>query len=162
MGRAASFDSSLPARRPAARHQERNTDRKGTTMQLTVIRCDRCHTEATPDEAEAAKWQTHKSSFLDLNATTSDSLQESSQELCPSCVHAIKAAMSRSEPQRIPEVSLEDVEIQHIFDTLTANNWNKSKTASILKIERSTLDRKLKKHEIQRPGSADPKTTEGA
>ncbi|MFO0924913.1 MAG: sigma 54-interacting transcriptional regulator [Pirellulales bacterium] len=44
--------------------------------------------------------------------------------------------------------SLEDVEREHILAVLEANHGHKSKTASILGIERSTLDRKLKKYGI--------------
>jgi len=47
--------------------------------------------------------------------------------------------------------SLADVERDHIKSTLNATQWNKSKTATILGIERSTLDRKIKKYEINRP-----------
>lgn len=46
------------------------------------------------------------------------------------------------------ELSLEDVEKEHILATLRATGGHKSKSASILGIERSTLDRKLKKYEI--------------
>ena len=44
--------------------------------------------------------------------------------------------------------SLEMVEQRHIEATLQAMTWNKSKAASILGIERSTLDRKIKKYGI--------------
>jgi transcriptional regulator with GAF, ATPase, and Fis domain/pSer/pThr/pTyr-binding forkhead associated (FHA) protein len=42
-------------------------------------------------------------------------------------------------------ISLDDVEKRHILLTLQHTNWNKSKTASILGIERSTLDRKIRR-----------------
>ena len=45
-------------------------------------------------------------------------------------------------------VSLDDVERRHIFNTLNHTGWNKSKTASILGIERSTLDRKIRRYEL--------------
>ncbi len=44
--------------------------------------------------------------------------------------------------------SLADVEKQQIIMTLRATSWNKSKTASILGIERSTLDRKIARYEL--------------
>lgn len=44
--------------------------------------------------------------------------------------------------------SLEEIERKHIDDTLRAMSWNKSKAASVLGIERSTLDRKIKKYGI--------------
>jgi Nif-specific regulatory protein len=46
--------------------------------------------------------------------------------------------------------SLEVVEQRHIEATLLSTGWNKSKSASILGIERSTLDRKIKKYGIQK------------
>lgn len=52
-------------------------------------------------------------------------------------------------PQYVP-ASLEEVEKQHIEATLTATEWNKSKTAQILGIERSTLDRKIKRYDIEK------------
>ncbi|REJ94017.1 MAG: FHA domain-containing protein [Planctomycetota bacterium] len=51
------------------------------------------------------------------------------------------------------ERSLEEVELSHILATLEHTGWNKSRAAEILGIERSTLDRKLKRHNIQRPQS---------
>jgi transcriptional regulator with GAF, ATPase, and Fis domain len=47
-------------------------------------------------------------------------------------------------------ISLEEVERQHILDTLQHTDWNKSQAASILGIERSTLDRKIKLYELKR------------
>ena len=49
----------------------------------------------------------------------------------------------RSEP-----ASLADIERQHILDTLNQTGWNKSRTAMILGIERSTLDRKIRRYEL--------------
>ena len=42
--------------------------------------------------------------------------------------------------------SLADIERAHILRTLAATAWNKSKTATILGIERSTLDRKIRRY----------------
>ena len=44
--------------------------------------------------------------------------------------------------------SLDEVERQHILQTLNSTSWNKSKTAGILGIERSTLDRKIRKYDL--------------
>jgi Nif-specific regulatory protein len=49
----------------------------------------------------------------------------------------------RSEP-----ASLADVEKQHILETLTQTGWNKSRAAIILGIERSTLDRKIRRYDL--------------
>ena len=46
--------------------------------------------------------------------------------------------------------SLEDVECEHIERTLMSTTWNKSKAASILGVERSTLDRKIKKYGLKK------------
>ncbi len=47
-------------------------------------------------------------------------------------------------------LALEEVEKQHILRTLQHTDWNKSQAASILKIERSTLDRKIKAYGLKR------------
>lgn len=58
--------------------------------------------------------------------------------------------MERSEPQiGYQPVSLADVERAHIMRTLAATAWNKSKTATILGIERSTLDRKIRRYGLE-------------
>jgi Nif-specific regulatory protein len=44
--------------------------------------------------------------------------------------------------------SLDDMERLHILNTLKHTNWNKSRTASILGIERSTLDRKIRRYQL--------------
>jgi Nif-specific regulatory protein len=44
--------------------------------------------------------------------------------------------------------SLSDIERQHILATLVATGWNKSQTAALLGIERSTLDRKIRRYEL--------------
>jgi Nif-specific regulatory protein len=45
--------------------------------------------------------------------------------------------------------SLSDVEKKHIVATLEATGWNKSRSAIILGIERSTLDRKIKRYDLK-------------
>ncbi len=47
--------------------------------------------------------------------------------------------------------SLADMEQQHIQATLDSTGWNKSRAASILGIERSTLDRKIQRYELKPP-----------
>ena len=49
------------------------------------------------------------------------------------------------------ELSLDVLEQEHILATLKRTKWNKSQAAQILGIERSTLDRKLKRYRISRP-----------
>jgi len=47
-------------------------------------------------------------------------------------------------------ISLEEMEKRHIERTLAYTDWNKSQAASILQIERSTLDRKIKTYDLKR------------
>jgi DNA-binding NtrC family response regulator len=51
-------------------------------------------------------------------------------------------------PTSFEPVSLADMERRHILATLNATGWNKSQTANILGIERSTLDRKIRRYEL--------------
>lgn len=45
-------------------------------------------------------------------------------------------------------MSLADLESRHILATLNSTSWNKSRAANILGIERSTLDRKIRRYEL--------------
>jgi Nif-specific regulatory protein len=49
--------------------------------------------------------------------------------------------------------SLDEMEKRHIAATLKYTDWNKSRAAEILGIERSTLDRKIKAYDLRREGS---------
>jgi Nif-specific regulatory protein len=51
-------------------------------------------------------------------------------------------------PVAYKPTSLADIERQHILATLMATGWNKSQAAQVLGIERSTLDRKIRRYEI--------------
>ncbi len=46
------------------------------------------------------------------------------------------------------QLTLDEVERRHILATLQSTNWNKSQTATILGIERSTLDRKIRRYDL--------------
>lgn len=50
--------------------------------------------------------------------------------------------------QEFAPISLAEMEQKHILATLKATGWNKSQTATILGIERSTLDRKIRRYEL--------------
>jgi Nif-specific regulatory protein len=50
--------------------------------------------------------------------------------------------------EKFQPASLADIERQHILATLSATNWNKSQTAALLGIERTTLDRKIRRYEL--------------
>ena len=45
------------------------------------------------------------------------------------------------------------MERHHILQTLDTTGWNKSRTAGILGIERSTLDRKIRRYGLQNTAS---------
>lgn len=47
-------------------------------------------------------------------------------------------------------ISLDELERRHILNVLNHTQWNKSKTATILGVERSTLDRKIKRFDLER------------
>ena len=47
-------------------------------------------------------------------------------------------------------ISLEELEKRHIIATLEHTDWNKSQAATILQIERSTLDRKIKSYQLKK------------
>ena len=51
--------------------------------------------------------------------------------------------------EKFQPLSLDDVERRHIFETLRHTAWNKSKAANILGIERSTLDRKIRRYQLE-------------
>jgi len=51
----------------------------------------------------------------------------------------------------VREISLSELEKEHILSMLERTGWNKSMTSQILGIERSTLDRKLKRYNVSRP-----------
>lgn len=56
--------------------------------------------------------------------------------------------MAEAPRGRFMPASLDDMERQHIADTLSHTGWNKSKAAAILGIERSTLDRKIRRYQL--------------
>lgn len=53
------------------------------------------------------------------------------------------------------DISLDKLEREHILRTLDRTSWNKSMASQILGIERSTLDRKLKRYKVSRPKNSD-------
>lgn len=59
------------------------------------------------------------------------------------------ASGSQAAPAYQP-CALDDIEKDHIEKTLSFTDWNKSQAAAILKIERSTLDRKIRSYDIKR------------
>jgi len=60
-------------------------------------------------------------------------------------------ARPAARPSEFQKMTLESLEKQHILATLEMTSWNKSRASQILGIERSTLDRKLKRFGVSRP-----------
>ena len=54
-----------------------------------------------------------------------------------------------SVPAIYEPTSLADMEHRHILATLNSTSWNKSRAAGILGIERSTLDRKIRRYQLE-------------
>lgn len=65
-------------------------------------------------------------------------------EARPSTINVAPAGDFRAVP-------LEVIEQEHILAMLEWTGWNKSQAAQLLGIERSTLDRKLKRYDVERP-----------
>jgi transcriptional regulator of acetoin/glycerol metabolism len=51
-------------------------------------------------------------------------------------------------PAEFKPVSLAEMERAHILATLKSTGWNKSQAANLLGIERSTLDRKIRRYDL--------------
>lgn len=49
------------------------------------------------------------------------------------------------------ELTVDQIVREHILATLEHTGWNKTRAAKILDVERSTLDRKLKRYGVSRP-----------
>lgn len=99
---------------------------------------------------------------------------EKDWDICPACRAAAESLFSQYHEQMTvttePEIgfitpaacsgevaykTIDQAEIEYIVKILGRVDWNKSKASKILGIERSTLDRKLKRHNIQRPAYTD-------
>jgi len=63
--------------------------------------------------------------------------------------HTSPAVEPASDDAEYVELSIEELERKHILRTLESTQGNKSRAAQILGIERSTLDRKLKKYGLK-------------
>jgi len=63
--------------------------------------------------------------------------------------HILTPDTSKQDRDLFIPLSLDDVERNHIIRTLEHTNWNKSLTAKQLGIERTTLDRKIKRYNIE-------------
>ena len=55
----------------------------------------------------------------------------------------------KNEREMFIPISLSDMERNHIIRTLDYTDWNKAQTAKLLGVERTTLDRKIKRYNIE-------------
>ncbi len=80
---------------------------------------------------------------------------EADEVILSSLATASESQMDFMAGQSFRPATLSDMERRHILATLNALNWNKSRSAQALGIERSTLDRKIKRYELERlrPGA---------
>ncbi|RJP19708.1 MAG: sigma-54-dependent Fis family transcriptional regulator [Candidatus Abyssobacteria bacterium SURF_5] len=71
------------------------------------------------------------------------------------CIKEEHFPFSASRPNHTPiGRSLEDMEQEHIFNTLTETQWNITQTARLLNIDRVTLYRKIKKYKLKKKSSS--------
>ncbi len=59
--------------------------------------------------------------------------------------------LNLAEPESFAPKTLQEIEKQHIEQTLVYTDWNKSKASEILGIDRTTLDRKIKTYDLKKP-----------
>ena len=64
-------------------------------------------------------------------------------------IKSILPVQKTSYPKSLSGISLDSVEKVSILDNLKANNWNVSRTAKILGIDRRTLQRKIARYELR-------------
>lgn len=104
-------------------------------------------------------WKLRKEWIGDVQTPLLNQTQLSIRLFATDLSDAITRQPDDSIPTPVPEVkkpvfvpcSIDDMEKQHIIGMLEYKNWNKSESARMLGIERSTLDRKLKAYGIERP-----------
>lgn len=74
-------------------------------------------------------------------------------------LQAFDFQINSDEDSSFQGLSLAEVEKRQIQSTLETLNWKKSRTAETLGIERSTLDRKIKRYELKRGNETSDDTT---
>ncbi|MGI9519221.1 MAG: helix-turn-helix domain-containing protein, partial [Pirellulaceae bacterium] len=79
-----------------------------------------------------------------------DTTIDADELILSSLTTASESQIDISSGQGYRPMSLAEIERRHILATLTALQWNKSRTAQTLGIERSTLDRKIKRYELEK------------
>lgn len=116
-------------------------------MQLTVIQCDACQRQG---ELTEEGWSRFSAAFKGESPIDID--------VCPDCRKRIQTGLACLVKGQQPKLVMETVamvEQRHILAVLTATDWNKTKAAQVLGIERSTLDRKLRQYEVTRPSAVE-------
>lgn len=73
-------------------------------------------------------------------------------DVCPDCTERVRTLLQGLVAAPVENLeSLERVEQRQILAVMTATDWNKSQAARILGIERTTLERKLRKYRATKP-----------
>ncbi|HWY87832.1 MAG TPA: sigma-54-dependent Fis family transcriptional regulator, partial [Gemmataceae bacterium] len=72
------------------------------------------------------------------------------EDIWLSSLAASGPAAAAGDPETYEPLPLEEIEKRYILRTLDHTEWNKSQAATILEIERSTLDRKIKGYNLKR------------
>lgn len=104
-------------------------------------------------------WKLRKEWIGDVQAPLLNQTQLSIRLFATDLSDGITRQPDDSIPTPVPKVkkpefvpySLDNMEKQHILGMLEYKKWNKSESARMLGIERSTLDRKMKAYGIERP-----------
>ena len=68
--------------------------------------------------------------------------------MCSSDLSGDSAEIHPALLEKFEPNTLEEMERRHILATLNYCEWNKSRTATVLGIERSTLDRKIRRFNL--------------
>ena len=117
-----------------------------------VLKCD-CRTcTSIGDEFAPLEW---KDRHFDFCPECEERIQNAIDSVMNPPAPLIVDQDAEEPPPRDDQLlSLEQIEQRHVLAVLTVLDWNKSAAARTLGIQRSTLDRKLKKYQVGRPGPA--------
>lgn len=87
-----------------------------------------------------------------IHCVSLDARKEINQLMdAPPLKEIVEVSTNVEVPAPFKPVTIDAIEQQHVLAMLEYTEWNKSRAAELLGIERSTLDRKLKRYEVVRP-----------
>tara|TARA_B100000315_G_C14591319_1_gene596000 strand:+ start:3588 stop:4895 length:1308 start_codon:yes stop_codon:yes gene_type:complete len=79
---------------------------------------------------------------------------ENSFTITAKIIKSVLSSQNLNHPNLLSGISLKSVEKKSILDNLKANNWNVSRTAEILGIDRRTLHRKINRYKLRKTSPA--------